>query len=265
MGNSLCLGIQGEVTDTFLDGLGFCVPDLLLLLIDVSAVNTLGGKIIFTEVVGSVVELTVPAAISWNMTPSMAYIALWDLLEALEEFYKLAAGSLADIAELVDNLGLLVDDSVDGSVTVCRGSALEVGLGELSCGLGGLLVGLGLSEGLLGLSEVVVGRLKVLSDPVELSLLVVELGLGVLLDLGVRAVLDKGEKCGNFLDGESLCALHILELDVARFKPCMEVLLDHLEGCGVAYRLLCIDSTLVLATTTAARIWLWVLHVRRLE
>lgn len=46
MGNSLCLGIQGEITDILLDELGFCVPDLLLLLLDVGTVDTLGGKII---------------------------------------------------------------------------------------------------------------------------------------------------------------------------------------------------------------------------
>lgn len=111
--------------------------------------------------VGSVVELGVPTAIAWNMSTSVANIAFWELLEALEEVDKLVTGVLADVAELADNLGLLVDDLVDGSVTVCRGT-LDAGLGELSLGLGGLLVLLGHSEGLLGLIEGIVGVLKVL-------------------------------------------------------------------------------------------------------
>ena len=95
------------------------------------------------------------------MSTSVANIAFWELLEALEEVDKLVTGVLADVAELADNLGLLVDDLVDGSVTVCRGT-LDAGLGELSLGLGGLLVLLGHSEGLLGLIEGIVGVLKVL-------------------------------------------------------------------------------------------------------
>ena len=61
------------------------VLDLLGFLVDVSAVNLLGFDVGRTKAVGSVIELVVPAAISCQVTPTVANFALWEVLEVGKE------------------------------------------------------------------------------------------------------------------------------------------------------------------------------------
>lgn len=117
-GDTLGLGVELVVADGLPLGLLLGILDLLGLLVDVSAVNLLGFGVGGTKVVGSVVELAVPAAISWQVTPSMADFALWKVLDDVEELYELIAGALVDVGELVDDRGLLLDDPIDDLIGV---------------------------------------------------------------------------------------------------------------------------------------------------
>ena len=83
--HGLGLAVELEVADDLLLGTLLGILDLLGLLVDVGAVDLLGLDVVGTEAVGSVVELVVPATISWQVTPSVADGALWEFLEASEE------------------------------------------------------------------------------------------------------------------------------------------------------------------------------------